>query len=157
MRIRKVYQGNLADNKIVNAASNSQTNTYSCDYINNLIDAIGTIYSENFDNSTVTDNTLTTAGTITLPKGTYLITGFGSFASNSTGYRQMGIATSSSSSSIDRSATSTASAVNGSATAMQVITMINPNAQTTYYLNVRQNSGSSLSFTYGGFRAIKLK
>lgn len=36
MRIRKVYQGNLADNKIVNAASNSQTNTYSCDYINKL-------------------------------------------------------------------------------------------------------------------------
>lgn len=36
MRIRKVYQGNLADNKIVNTASNSQTNTYSCDYINKL-------------------------------------------------------------------------------------------------------------------------
>lgn len=154
MRIRKVYQGNLADNKIVNAASNSQTNTYSCDYINTNI---GTIYSENFDNSTVADNTLTTVGTITLSKGTYVITGFGSFATNSTGYRQMGIATSSSSSSIDRSATSTVSAVNGSATTMQVITMINPNAQTTYYLNVKQNSGSSLSFTYGGFRAMKLK
>ena len=40
MRIKKVYQGNLADNLIVNAESNSQTNTYSCDYINNEPSAI---------------------------------------------------------------------------------------------------------------------
>lgn len=44
MRIRKVYQGNLADNKVVNAASGSQTNTYSCDYIENKLPA-GITYS----------------------------------------------------------------------------------------------------------------
>ena len=36
MKIRKKYQGVLPDNKIVNTESNSQTDTYSCDYINNM-------------------------------------------------------------------------------------------------------------------------
>lgn len=40
MRIRKVYQGNLADNKIVNTASNSQVDTYSCNYLNNNFNEI---------------------------------------------------------------------------------------------------------------------
>lgn len=36
MRIKKMYQGNLPENKILNTESTSQTDTYSCDYINNL-------------------------------------------------------------------------------------------------------------------------
>lgn len=63
MRIRKVYQGNLADNKIVNAASNSQTNTYSCDYINTK----ASIYCKSLaNNSSITFNGSN--------RGTYLIT-----------------------------------------------------------------------------------
>ena len=51
MRIRKVYQGNLADNKIVNTDSNSQTDTYSCDYINGALDEINDkTIPENFQN-----------------------------------------------------------------------------------------------------------
>lgn len=34
MRIKKMFQGQLPENKIVNTKSNSQTDTYSCDYIN---------------------------------------------------------------------------------------------------------------------------
>lgn len=36
MKIKKIYQGELPENKILNAQSTSQTDTYSCDYINNL-------------------------------------------------------------------------------------------------------------------------
>ena len=36
MKIKKIYQGSLPENKILNENSNSQTDTYSCDYLNNL-------------------------------------------------------------------------------------------------------------------------
>lgn len=39
MKIKKTYQGELPENKIVNTSSTSQTDTYSCDYINNSIDS----------------------------------------------------------------------------------------------------------------------
>ena len=34
--IRKKFQGVMPENKILNSESNSQTDTYSCDYINNM-------------------------------------------------------------------------------------------------------------------------
>jgi hypothetical protein len=36
MKIKKIYQGELPENKILNSESNSQTDTYSCEYINNM-------------------------------------------------------------------------------------------------------------------------
>lgn len=36
MKIKKTYQGVLPENKIVNENSTSQTDTYSCNYINNI-------------------------------------------------------------------------------------------------------------------------
>ena len=36
MKIKKIYQGELPENKILNAQSTSQTDTYSCEYINNM-------------------------------------------------------------------------------------------------------------------------
>lgn len=36
MKIKKIYQGELPENKILNTESTSQTDTYSCDYINGL-------------------------------------------------------------------------------------------------------------------------
>lgn len=44
MRIKKIYQGNLPENKIVNTQSNSQTDTYSCNYINLASYPVGAIY-----------------------------------------------------------------------------------------------------------------
>ena len=35
MKIRKVFQGQVPENKIMSEYSTSQTDTYSCDYINN--------------------------------------------------------------------------------------------------------------------------
>ena len=37
MKIKKIYQGELPENTILNAESTSQTDTYSCEYINNLV------------------------------------------------------------------------------------------------------------------------
>lgn len=37
MKIKKMYQGNVPDNKILNTQSDSQTDTYSCDYLNNSV------------------------------------------------------------------------------------------------------------------------
>lgn len=34
MRIKKTFQGSLPENTVVNTQSNSQTNTYSCEYVN---------------------------------------------------------------------------------------------------------------------------
>ena len=39
MRIKKTFQGSIPENKIVNAQSNSQTDTYSCDYINGIVES----------------------------------------------------------------------------------------------------------------------
>ena len=44
MKIKKMYQGQLPENKIVNTQSNSQTDTYSCEYINDMIYPVGSIY-----------------------------------------------------------------------------------------------------------------
>lgn len=35
MKIKKLFQGTIPENKILNTESTSQTDTYSCDYINN--------------------------------------------------------------------------------------------------------------------------
>ena len=36
MKIKKTFQGSVPENKILNTKSNSQTDVYSCDYINKL-------------------------------------------------------------------------------------------------------------------------
>ena len=36
MKIKKIYQGSIPANKILNARSTSQTDTYSCEYLNDL-------------------------------------------------------------------------------------------------------------------------
>lgn len=36
MKIKKIYQGELPENKILNSQSTSQTDTYSCEYINSM-------------------------------------------------------------------------------------------------------------------------
>lgn len=37
MRIKKTFQGSLPENTVVNTQSDSQTNAYSCDYINDNV------------------------------------------------------------------------------------------------------------------------
>lgn len=37
MKIRKAFQGTVPDNKILDTYSASQTDTYSCNYVNNIV------------------------------------------------------------------------------------------------------------------------
>jgi len=39
MKIKKIFQGTLPENKILNEKSESQIDTYSCDYINSIIES----------------------------------------------------------------------------------------------------------------------
>lgn len=40
MKIKKTFQGSLPENRILNTDSSSQTDTYSCDYINDVSEEI---------------------------------------------------------------------------------------------------------------------
>lgn len=106
----------------------------------------------------VNSATTTTVAQKTLAAGTWLAIGVAAFPVNATGYRKVGIATSTSSSNMDRYSVVSQqgfSATSGVTNQMQVITILKPTASTTYYVNVFQNSGSTLSVT-GGFYAVKL-
>lgn len=65
MKIKKTYQGSLPDNKIVNTESNSQTDTYSCDYLNPSFAQMHTnAKMEVADDSTTVVNVWQTSGNI---------------------------------------------------------------------------------------------
>lgn len=95
-------------------------------------------------------------GSLTLPVGTWIITGGVRFPGNSTGIRRMMISTSSTSSSISPRESAQASVV-GSGTESLTKTLIVPlTRETTYHLVALQNSGEAL-LCYGYMRAIRIK
>ena len=59
MRIKKTFQGNLPENTVVNTQSDSQTNAYSCEYVN---DHFGGVVL--YNNSTGTNGTVTLSDNI---------------------------------------------------------------------------------------------
>ena len=86
--------------------------------------------------------------TISAP-GTYLISIHANFPSNATGRRQMVLSTSQdSSSAVARRFMESKNAVNGTATYLNLTAVVVVPSSTTYYINVQQNSGSSLSVTW---------
>lgn len=100
----------------------------------------------------------TAIGSITLPTpGLWLILTCVSFPSNSTGYRAFNLSTSSGSVGTTLFSAHHVAAANGIATFIYTPYIIYRTTQTTtYYLNVRQNSGSALSVT-GAARAFNLR
>ena len=85
-------------------------------------------------------------GSITLPKGVWLIRVSVTFPSNATGRRMITLSNSSATAGggID---TVSQQAVNGYATVMQIVTYRVLTASTPLYINAVQNSGSTLSLT----------
>ena len=98
---------------------------------------------------------LTSKVTGTLPAGIWIVQFMAIFASNSTGYRQIGLGTSAAETHMNRYCKSVVQAANGNDTQISITTVVTPSTQTTYYLNVVQTSGSSLSVT-GGLDARRL-
>lgn len=65
MKIKKIYQGTLPENKILNNDSTSQTDTYSCDYINNTLETELSTKQDKLtagENITITDNVISATG-----------------------------------------------------------------------------------------------
>lgn len=55
MKIKKMYQGSIPENKIVSTYSNSQTDVYSCEYVNNIGGSGGEVDLSNYYNKTETE------------------------------------------------------------------------------------------------------
>ena len=117
----------------------------------------GPYTSINFNAVTTTNNAITNLGSFTPTKsGMYFIHVAASYEANGTGLRRLGIGTSTTSGNMDRFVhTRIASASSGASTDIQMSCLISMTANSTYYINVQQNSGGNLSVS-GGVRAYYL-
>lgn len=50
MRIKKAFQGKIPENKIMNVDSDSETDTYSCKKINEMVGGAGSVTPEDVAN-----------------------------------------------------------------------------------------------------------
>lgn len=114
-----------------------------------------TAYNVTGSSTSVATATTKTIATLTVPAGMYMFYGFVNFGSNSTGVRKIYIGTSADTYANTRGIADTRSASNNSSTMSNISTVLNPSAETTYYLNVYQNSGSTLT-CYGSLRAVRI-
>lgn len=121
---------------------------------NNVISATPTFMEIlNSGNQTVSNNTLTNLGNVTLAPGKYIVEFACNYASNSSGYRQCGFSTNTTDlTGFGRSWGDMRAAVSGGMTQTVVTGVIEilaseyPNGRKFYFL-AKQNSGSSLTAT----------
>lgn len=101
--------------------------------------------------NTIADKNLSTGtswqnlGSFTLPAGVWQITCKTCFQSNATGARGMNISSTSAGGRLNLLAEDSCAAVNGFRSNLDVEVIVNPTANTTYYVNAFQNSGSTLT------------
>ena len=81
MKIRKTFAGKVPENKIVNAKSTSETDAYSCKYLNDLIYPVGSIYM----NVNLVEPSLLFGGTWERLKDTFLLGAGDTYEAGSTG------------------------------------------------------------------------
>lgn len=116
-------------------------------------------YLVNDDDSgvSVANNAWTTVNQLTLDKGRWLLRYVAEFPSNATGWRGCGISTATDSIGAAnlRQSGITVPATNGAGTRLNGSRIVNPTGTTTYYLVVRQNSGSALTTT-SYIQAVKI-
>lgn len=103
----------------------------------------------------VPNNSTTNLMSVNLTKGTWLIQAIAGFNGNSNGYRRLGISTNTSQTNADRYKVVDAPSTGSTTTHLSLTTIIAVESTTTYYINVYQNSGSTLA-TSGGYIIFKL-
>ena len=119
------------------------------------VDPIGTIVADSASVSLASNASSPSEVTsVTLPAGTWVIQGTVSFAANATGTRLITISPTSGSS--QTSTVVQVSAASAGGTYLHTGFIVALSASTTYYLNARQNSGSTLT-TQGWLRAVRIK
>lgn len=114
-----------------------------------------TVYNVTGSATSVSTATNKTIATLKIPAGTYIINAHVSFGANTTGVRKIYIGTTQDSYANTRAISDTRPASNHQTTMSNISTVLNPETETTYYLNVYQNSGSSLSCS-GSLRAVRI-
>lgn len=93
-----------------------------------------------------TGNTWTSVGSVTLSAGTYIVIATASWDSNSNGIRKISVNTSADvAPSMGHGWLDYRPAVNGDTTSCKVMGILAPTTDTTYYMNVSQNSGSAVT------------
>ena len=109
---------------------------------------IGTYTYKEPSGKSVANNTIVNLTSVDLTPGTYIIKANAQFGNNSTGYRELAISSSSSTNGTRHSFTRQMAA-SGAATQIQVMCIYVVSVNTTYYINARQTSGSTLTVTPG--------
>ena len=125
------------------------------------VENIGTYKYHGPNAVSISSGTLSPTGAFfNLVPGTWIIIGTGSFASNATGDRLIGLYTGSSSNNCETNvgiiANASTKAVNGQATIINFTVRQNISSGTTYYLCAQQSSGSSINVT-GRLMARRIK
>lgn len=156
------FDVDLADCSGLNWTCLDDDNNPSDFYFNqSRITTASEIHSYNADSyaypsaKNVTTATNTNLGSITLAAGLYIIEYTANFASNSSGRREAWLSESTTGSNINRYAKTTIQAVNGASSFVHGFFISAYTTSKTFYLVGYQNSGSTLSCTYG-IRAIRL-
>ena len=117
---------------------------------------VGTLYNLSNSTTVACNNRETTElATLTLPAGTYVIQYGATFASNSTGYRVVTLATASGTT--NNYAVITDSAPDATKRMMNGIYIVSISQETTFYLNAYQNSGTTLNTSYKCIKALKIR
>lgn len=109
-----------------------------------------------FDEKNIATGTRTSLGTFTLTKGTWIIVASASFASNSTGYRYLGISDTATGNQLSRFHSVSCAAASGIATHIIFTTIHGVSDTTTLHLTVHQTSGSTLATTNNGVRLFRI-
>jgi hypothetical protein len=130
------------------------SHTDSIAAINSSLSAIGAISTITGDFITVATATDTALCSLVLQPGTYIILGSAYFASNTNGIRRLTIAAEANTTSNSRGMTNVAAAASGTMV-IQAVRIESVTDATTYYCNVNQNSGASLTCS-GQLRAIRI-
>mgnify|MGYP003292469863 CR=1 FL=1 len=112
-----------------------------------------------FSGSTIENGVVTSFGPWTVEEsGIYLLIGTACFSANATGLRQIGLSGASNSTNFDRYAVTRVNAVEtaNTVTTIEVTYVANLTAGDTIYLQLRQDSGSTLNVTYPGIQSLRI-
>ena len=132
-------------------SSGTTTASFNADRANNLVTVTGASVSLASATSGMTN-----LCSFKLTPGLWIVSFVARFATNATGYRFAIIATTSTgTTAINDSSSLLCAPANGNTTRVGLTTAINVASSTTYYLNARQNSGSTLT-SYGYIMAVKV-
>ena len=91
-----------------------------------------------------------------LTKGKWLVNVVATFGSNSNGYRQLGVSTSSTVIWAGRTFGNQLDGASSGDTKIFLTIFMTPSSTSTYYINARQNSGSTLTISGIGYQAVRL-